>query len=144
MVVETVATGTTVVLPQLVGETNAHPLVLNLVPVVVAEVQVVAREMLVSAETIRESAALVPADNHKTETDRTDERLHWVFKTLVDDEEEDRTVVLFERETEPLNGRPRQRPPRNVERFVCQKALFRLALLLSLLTKNRWLLLSSL
>ena len=101
-------------------EKNAHPQAPSLVlEAVAAEAQV---EMLDSAETISESADQVPVDNPKvkTETDQIDEGLHWVSRTLVDDKEDPPTVVLSEREIEPLNARPKRRPLRNVERLVCQ------------------------
>ena len=140
------------------------------------------RQILVSAEmTGGESANLVPVERlkAKAETDPIEvEGLHCVFQTLGDDKEELRAVVVSERETEPLNERPEQRPTRNAARLVCQsklhaldrviqecftsthvltfsinsnsilsifkEGLFLSAILPSLLTRNRWLSLSSL
>ena len=119
MIAVSVATVTVIQLHLVAEEKNAHPLVPSLV---LEAAEATEAEMPDLAEMISESAIRVLVDNRKGKgkMDQTDEELRWVFRTLVEDKEDPPTVVLSEREIEPLNARLGQRPPRNVEQLVCQ------------------------
>jgi len=128
---------------QVVEEEGVHQMVVNLVLEVAVQVVV---EILLSVEMINESANLVPAENHlkAKEMARIEEGPHCVSLVLEDGREERRIVVLSERGTGLRTERERPRPPKNGERYFCQMDLFLLALLPSLLKRNRSLSLSTL